>query len=134
VTQNQSTTGVTRIEPYLYYEDVARALDWLSRAFGFREAGERQTSDEGVVTHAAMEHDGGVLMMGHPGPEYQAPRRSGQRHCSFYVYVSDLEAHFQRAKAAGATILEMPETTEYGHRRYGAEDLEGQHWYFAQPL
>ena len=134
MTQNQSTTGITRIEPYLYYEDVAAALDWLARAFGFRAAGERQTSAEGVVTHAAMEHDGGVLMMGHPGPEYQAPRRSGQRHCTFYVYVSDLDAHYQRAKAAGAAIIEEPETTEYGHRRYGAEDLEGQHWYFAQPL
>jgi PhnB protein len=131
--QDQSTTGITRIEPYLYYENVAAALEWLAHAFGFREVGERQTSEDGVITHAAMEHDGGVLM-GYPGPEYQGPKRSGQRTCSFYVYVSDLEAHFQRSRAAGAAIIEEPETTEYGHKRYGAEDLEGQHWYFAQPL
>jgi PhnB protein len=134
MTQNRSTTGIIRIEPYLYYEDVEASLQWLAMNFGFREVGERKTEESGVVTHAAMEHDGGVLMMGYPGPQYRSPKRSGERHCSFHVWVSDIEAHFQRAKEAGAVIIEQLKTTEHGHRRYGAEDLEGQHWYFAQPV
>jgi uncharacterized glyoxalase superfamily protein PhnB len=98
------------------------------------EVGMRMTGENGIVTHAAVEHDGGVLMMGHPGPEYQSLKRSGRRNCDLYVYVSDVDAHFQRAKAAGATIIQEPENEEYGHRRYGAEDPGGQHWYFAQPM
>lgn len=31
-------------------------------------------------------------------------------------------------------ILEEPGNTEYGHRRYGAEDPEGHQWYFAQEV
>jgi uncharacterized glyoxalase superfamily protein PhnB len=37
-------------------------------------------------------------------------------------------------RKAGATILEEPANTEYGHRRYGAADPEGHQWYFAQEL
>ena len=133
MTQAQTSTGVLRIEPYLYYEDVAAAVKWLGAAFGFRELAEQQFDAAGKMTHAAMEHDGGVLMMGSPA-QYDSPRKTGQRCCTFYVYVSDIETHCKRAKSAGATIIEDLTTTEYGHRRYGAEDIEGQHWYFAQPV
>jgi PhnB protein len=127
-------TGISRIEPYLYYEDVAAAVDWLTQAFGFRETGERFANDDGIVIHAAMEHDGGVLMLGWPGPDYQSPKRTGQREIALYVYVDDVDAHYRRAKAAGATITEEPNQTEYGHQRYSAEDLDGHSWAFAKPL
>ena len=127
------STGILRIEPYLYYEDVSAALDWLAKAFGFQEAGERRI-ENAVVTHAAMRYDHGVLMMGYPGPEYQSPKRSGQQTVALYVYVRDVDAHYERAKAAGAKIVEEPSNTEYGHRRYAAEDLEGQYWAFAHEI
>jgi uncharacterized glyoxalase superfamily protein PhnB len=127
-------TGISRIEPYLYYEDVAGAVDWLAKAFGFHETGERFTNDDGTVVHAAMAHDGGILMLGWPGPEYKGPTRTGQRNSALYVYVDDVDAHYHRAKAAGAKITEEPNQTEYGHRRYSAEDPEGHSWAFAKPL
>jgi len=43
-----------------------------------------------------------------------------------------VDKHFERARKAGAKILEEPVDTFYGHRRYGAEDPEGHQWYFAQ--
>jgi len=46
--------------------------------------------------------------------------------------VDYVNAHFERARKAGAAILEEPKDTFYGHRRYGAEDPEGHQWYFAQ--
>ena len=49
-----------------------------------------------------------------------------------YVYVDDVDKHFERAKGAGALILAEVEDQFYGDRRYGAEDPEGHHWYFAQ--
>lgn len=121
-----------RIIPYLYYEDVAGALEWLARAFGFRER-MRMAGPDGKVSHAEMELDGGVIMMGHPGPDYRNPKRLGQATHSLYVNVDDVDKHFDRARKAGAKILEEPADQAYGDRRYGAEDPEGQCWYFAQP-
>lgn len=120
-----------RITPYLLYEDVAAALDWLSRAFGFRER-LRFAAEDGTVNHAEMELADGVIMMGDPGPEYRSPKRLGQGTQQVHVYVDDVDAHFERARAAGATIVAEPTDQPYGDRRYDAEDLEGHRWSFAQ--
>ena len=47
------------------------------------------------------------------------------------VYVDDIDAHFERAQAAGATILSPLEEGGEG-KRYRAEDLEGHRWMFIQ--
>jgi uncharacterized glyoxalase superfamily protein PhnB len=120
-----------RITPYLYYENVAAALSWLGKAFGFHER-MRMPGPEGNIMHAEMELADGVIMMGRPGPDYRNPKRVGGVTQSLYVYVDDVDKHFIRAREAGAKILAEPADQFYGDRRYGAEDLEGHHWYFAQ--
>jgi PhnB protein len=132
-TQNAEATS--RITPYLYYEDLASALRWLADNFGFRERQEEtQRSGSGSIVHSAMELQGGVVLMGAPGPEYKNPKRLGQTTQCVYVMVDDVAQHFEHAKAAGANIVEELEDTAYGDRRYGADDLEGHRWYFAQTL
>ena len=123
--------NMPRVSPYLYYEDVARALDWLSRAFGFRER-MRMPGPDGGIMHAEMEHEDGVLMLGCPGPTYRNPKALGQATQSLYVYVDEVDEHFERARAAGAKVLEKPSDQFYGDRRYGVEDPEGHQWYFAE--
>ena len=125
--------NMPRISPYLYYEDVASALEWLSRAFGFRER-HRIAGPGGKVVHAEMALADGVIMMGNPGPDYRNPKRLGQTTQNIYVYVDDVEAHFRHAQAAGAKILEEPQDQFYGDRRYGTEDPEGHQWFFAQHI
>jgi uncharacterized glyoxalase superfamily protein PhnB len=120
------------ITPYLLYEDCAGALDWLSKAFGFNER-LRFTDDEGNVTHAEMELGGGSVMMGDPGSRYRNPSQVGVT-VGIHVYVDDVDAHFERAKAADAAIDEEPTDQEYGDRRYSAKDPEGHQWYFAQRI
>jgi uncharacterized glyoxalase superfamily protein PhnB len=122
---------MTRITPYLYYENVANALAWLTRAFGFRER-MRIPGPDGKITHAEMEFGEAVVMMGHPGADFRNPKRLGQATQNLYVYVYYVERHYRQAKEAGATILEEPKDQFYGDRRYGAEDPEGHHWFFAQ--
>ena len=56
----------------------------------------------------------------------------GQVTQHLYVYVDGVDAHFERAKKAGAKIVEEPKDQFYGDRRYGAEDLEGHCWFFAE--
>jgi uncharacterized glyoxalase superfamily protein PhnB len=121
------------ITPYLYYEDAGKALTFLAKAFGLRKYGKPMRRD-GKINHAAMKLGEDVVMMGSPPAGYRNPKRLGQATQSLYITVSDVDKHFARAKKAGAKILEEPGDTEYGHRRYGAEDPEGHQWYFAQEL
>lgn len=53
---------------------------------------------------------------------------------SVMVRVDDLDAHYQTALAAGASILSEPAAHSYGERQYVAVDLAGQRWMFAQSI
>lgn len=122
--------GMPRISPYLLYENVEAALRWLERAFGFSEK-TRIEMPEGGIGHAEMTLEGGLVMMGFPGPDYRNPKNSGAGSANVYVYVNDVDAHHARAREAGAEVFEEPMDTFYGDRRYGVMDLEGHMWFFA---
>ncbi len=125
--------NMPRISPYLLYEDVAGALDWLARAFGFHER-LRLPGPEGKVVHAEMELADGVIMMGNPGADFHNPKRLGRVTQYLYVYVDDVDRHCEQARQAGAAILAAPEDQFYGDRRYEVADLEGHRWHFAQHI
>lgn len=123
-----------RITPYLLYEDLGGALDWLAKAFGLRER-LRHAGPDGKPMHAEMTlGTDGLILMGCPGPQYRNPKRLGQATQSLYVRVDDLDRHFERAVHVGAVVLEKPTDQPYGDRRYGVEDPEGHRWYFAQAI
>jgi PhnB protein len=129
----------------LSYEDVGTAVDWLKEAFGFRESGERFSDAEGRVTQAELSLDGATVMLGWPGADYRSPKRHAQE-CAqaarwlatpwvidgVHVEVDGIDAHYERARAAGATILREPEDLPFG-RLYSAADLEGHRWMFMEP-
>lgn len=128
--------------PMLSYEDVGAAADWLCTAFGFRETGERYTDDDGRVTHAEIERNGALVYLGWPGEGYRSPAHHAEV-CDYarewsavpyivngvHITVDDLDAHYERARAAGARILREPKDEPYG-RLYNAADLEGHRWMF----
>ena len=118
------------IYPYLLYHSCEDALEWLSRAFGFEED-LRYTGEAGYVNHAEMHLRDAHIFMGNPGEGYRNPKEQGGETIGLYVYVDDVDAHFERARAAGAEILRPPENQEYGDRRYDAVDPEGHRWFFA---
>jgi uncharacterized glyoxalase superfamily protein PhnB len=121
------------IAPYLLYEDCDAALDFLARAFGFREE-LRYTGPEGYVSHAEMRIGDGVIYMGDPGGDYRNPANLGARTQMVCVSVDDVDAVFAQAKAAGAEITEEPADQEYGERRFMARDPEGHAWSISQPI
>ena len=123
------------VTPYLLYEDCEAALEFLARAFGFEET-LRYTGEGGYVNHAEMKVGSeGRIYMGDPGDQYQSPKRLGQETCGIYVELDqDVDELCERAREAGAKILQEPEDQDYGHRRFTAEDVEGQVWYFARPI
>jgi uncharacterized glyoxalase superfamily protein PhnB len=134
-----------RAVPMLSYEDGAAAVDWLTRAFGFRE--EQRLEEEGKVTHATLVLDDAVVMLGTPSPEYRDPEHHREE-CEqarrwsevpyvidgVLVYVEDVYRHFERARGEGANVLMPPTDTDYGLRNYVVEDYAGHRWLFAQPL
>jgi uncharacterized glyoxalase superfamily protein PhnB len=129
--------------PMIAYENGPAAMDWLARAFGFRER-TRMTTPDGRLSHGEMEAGDGLIMLATPSPHYHGPKRHRDE-CEparrwsevpyvidgVLVYVDDVTAHFERARAAGATILSAPEEASEG-KRYRAEDLEGHRWMFMQ--
>ncbi|MET1010416.1 MAG: VOC family protein [Gaiellaceae bacterium] len=121
------------VTPYLLYEDVAAAIDWLCGAFGFEER-LRFADGNGIVTHAELTLGGGEVFLGHPGPDYRSPRELGAFTHLVHVYVDDVDAHCARAVEAGAPVLGELQDTPYGDRRYDTEDLEGHRWSFAQAV
>ena len=134
-----------RIVPFIGYEDAAAAIDWLERAFGFREKRDARHEDNGTIMHAELELEGATIYLSTPAG-YASPRtlraQSETARRAYdnpwvidghYVQVADLEAHYERARAAGATILREPEEPGIGARIYSAEDLEGHRWMFGTP-
>jgi uncharacterized glyoxalase superfamily protein PhnB len=119
------------ITPYLLYADVGNALKFLSKAFGFKRYGPPNKGPDGKINHAAMQFGDAMVMMGCPGAKYKNPKRLGAVTQNLYVNVDNVDAHFKRAKKAGAKIIEEVADTPYGARRYGVEDPEGHRWYFA---
>lgn len=122
------------ITPYLFYEDLAGALRFLSRAFGFKKCGPASRNRDGKLSHASMKFGKDLVMMGYPGPKYKNPKNLGEATQCMYINAADVDKLFARAKKAGAKVLEEPADTFYGARRFGVEDPEGHQWYFAQEL
>jgi uncharacterized glyoxalase superfamily protein PhnB len=133
--QSQSKTRQT-IFPGMRYLDAGSAVDWLEKAFGFKRQAV-YTGAGGTISHAELVFDGGMIMIGSYQDDlfrYRAPTAAGGVTQAVYLYVSDLDAHFRRAKAAGAEVVLAPKDTDYGSREYSARDLEGHLWHFGTYL
>ena len=118
------------------YEDPATAIDWLEQAFGF-ERKQVHEGDEGAILHAELALGAGVFMLSSAGDNtfgLKTPRELGAVTGGVYAYVEDVDAHYERARAAGAEIVRELADTSYGAREYMARDLEGHLWSFGSYL
>ena len=104
----------TQIIPHIFYRDVAAALDWLARAFGFTETMRVGTPRGGV--HGEMEFDGQVLMMGQGSAEMRMMSAIDAKGATqgVFIYLDGVDAHYERARAAGAEIDKPPQDLPYG--------------------
>ena len=121
------------IIPFIRYEDPSAMIDWLERAFGF----ERRVVHEegGTVVHAEVAFGNGLFMVGATRADdptaARTPRQlGGAATGGMYAVVDDVDAHCERARAAGAEVLMEPTDQDYGSRDYVARDPEGHVWTF----
>ncbi len=120
------------IYPALRYRDAEAAVEWLGRAFGFEEQAVHR-GDDGTIQHAELRLGNGLVMLGQhrPGGFFgDTPPDPAASPQSIYVVVEDVDAHHDRARAAGAEIARGPVDQDYGSREYAARDLEGNLWSF----
>lgn len=123
------------IIPTLRYSDAHAAIDWLCKAFGFRKHAVYD-DDAGGVAHAQLTFGNGMVMLGsvrdnafgqHILQPEQTYGRETQVPC---VIVADCRAHYVKAKAAGARIVDDYAEKDYGGAGYSCRDPEGHLWWF----
>ena len=121
-----------QIIPYLIYRDVSAALEFVTRAFGFKREMLEGTPSGGL--HGEASFQGQIVMMGQggAGPHMAPPEKSRPATAGVFVYLDDVDAHFEVARAAGAEIVHPPKDAPYG-RNYWANDPEGHPWFFTTP-
>ena len=123
------------IFPILRYDDARGAMRSLCATFGFVELFSVPESGQ-IVRHAQLRLGTNVIMLGsaRPGERMTSPQALGAATQALYVYVDDLDGHFERARSAGAEITSPPKDTDFGAREYHARDLEGHLWTFGTYL
>lgn len=119
------------IYPAISYDDAPAAIEWLCRAFGFEQR-LVVTGPDGTVVHSELSFGPGVIMVSTSKPDAGrvSPRRLTAQRGALCVHVDDPDAHYARAKAEGAKVLQELKDEEYGARGYMVEDPEGHQWYF----
>lgn len=116
----------------LSYKDPKAAFRWLEDAFGF-EPSFVILDEAGDLAHSEMRFGGAVIMVGSEWSEnHRSPANTGGKNTqSVHIQLDpgeDVDAHCARARAAGAEIIQDPETQFYGDRTYRAKDPEGHIW------
>ena len=127
--------GNQRIIPYLSYADAPAAVEFLCKAYGF-EAGVQMEMGDGVLGHAELHLGDNVVFLSTAFAEmgHASPKDLAAVHGQVMIYVDDVDAHYEHARAAGAEIAEEIADQFYGDRNYRTVDPEGHHWIFTQHI
>ncbi len=130
----ETKTSTQTFYPSMRYADARAAIAWLVDTFGFKED-VCYSADDGSVAHAQVRFHDGVVMLGSArddGYPAKTPLEAGAVTGVIYVAVppGEIDAHYERAKAAGAKIRGDIHDTDYGSREYSAVDPEGYLWSF----
>ena len=124
------------ISSSVYYRDPRAAIAWLQEAFGL-EIAHLVEDDAGELTHIEMGFGDSVITVASEWTEWaKSPAHLGGANTqSLRVTLeNDLDAHFARAVAAGARVVQPPEDQAYRQRTYRVLDHEGHAWSFAANL
>lgn len=116
--------GLHSVNPYLHPLRAEPLISFLKRAFGGQEIA-KYASPDGVVHHAQVRVGNSVIEMGEAQGKYPPMP------AMFYLHVPAVDAAFERAVAAGATVLSEPADQSYGDRTAGVKDVFGITWYIA---
>jgi PhnB protein len=114
--------GYHSITPYLVAAGASKLIDFLKQAFDAKEV-ERMAAPDGTIRHAELKIGNSMLMMAEGSDKWKPMP------CALYLYVTDVDTTYQRALAAGGTLLNEPTNQFYGDRSGGIKDPSGNTWW-----
>ena len=124
-----------RVMPYLYIDGAQAAIDFYADVLG---ADVRMTmpGPDGKIGHGQLSIGGSVIMLADEFPDMgvRGPKSIGGSPVAIHVYVDDVDATFERALSAGATVLRPVEDKFYGDRDGEFEDPFGHRWSIASHI
>lgn len=132
-TANPVPAGYHTLTPSVTIGDCQRAIALYEEALG-AESGSPALHPDGRVLHAELQIGTSRIMVADAFPEMGgggSVQDRGGSPVSFWLYVDDCDAAFQRAVAAGFTAASEPETMFWGDRTAVAVDPFGLRWTFA---
>jgi PhnB protein len=113
--------GYQCVMPYLIIENAAAFLDFTQKVFGAVEK-HKAMRDEKLIRHGEISIDGSIIMFADATEQFK------QQPTSFFIYVDDCDAVYQKALANGATTKSEPADQQYG-RSAGVNDAFGNTWW-----
>jgi PhnB protein len=116
--------GYRTITPYLLIKGASAFIEFAKKALA-AEVVRRSDAPNGLVMNAELKIGDSMLMCADPKPE------TPSQPASFYLYVADTDAWYERAVAAGAESVMKPADQFYGDRNAGVKDSFGNQWWFA---
>jgi len=125
--------GYHTLTPFLTCRDAARAIEFYKQAFGAEVRGGVAQGPDGKVMHAELKIGDSVIMLSDEYPEYGSlsPQSMGGSPMGLHIYLDGVDAAFDRAVKAGATV-EMPVMDQFWGDRYGKlRDPFGHKWSIA---
>jgi PhnB protein len=125
--------GYNTLTAYLAVEDAERAIDFYKDAFGAEEV-IRMPAPDGRIAHAELQIGDSKIMLSDPFPQstVRPPSERGGTTASIFMYCEDVDAAFEQAKKAGATVEMELENMFWGDRFGTLSDPFGHVWSFSQ--
>lgn len=130
MTSSRITFAPSPIFPAYRFSDADRMINWLCEALGFREHAVHRDAD-GIVQHAELAFGSAMIMLGQAREDAFAEvvgQPGAPAGKCIYLAVDDADAAFERARYAGAEIVEGPVDRDYGSREFICRDPEGNIW------
>ncbi len=126
------------LSPHLIVDGAAAAIDFYVNAFNAVELG-RVPGPDGRLIHAAVQINGSTVLLNDDFPEMQGgksmtPIALGGTPVTIHLTVVDVDARFQQAIDAGATVIMALEDQFWGDRYGVLRDPFGHHWSMGQPV
>lgn len=124
--------GYHSVTPYLIVRGGNDAIEFYKTAFGAVELF-RFPVPGGKIGHAEIKIGDSPIMLADEYPEmgHHSPATIGGSPVSLMIYVEDVDAVFNRAVAAGATVKEPLQDKFYGDRNGSVTDPFGHIWHIA---
>jgi len=120
---------VDTVLPHISYNDLPRAIEWLTTTFGFVEHYRYGEPLSGAQVHLG---NAWLMLNAAKDPEQKTPAELGYGTQCLTIFVENVEDHYRRTVAAHANIVEPLHETVYGEYQYGVRDLEGHLWLFSR--